>query len=242
MAPPDALIKKLKLHSRLDASDVSSLRKLSFTYREMEQGEDFCRQGDKATSCAIVDGGMLGRYHTMSDGKRQYISLHIAGDWADAQGLFLDHMDHSICAMETASVYSIPHPELFKLFKERPQLGFVVWRETLIDAAIFRMTITNNSSRHGMARLAHFFAELYYRAKAVELVSNSSCSLPLSQTQLGETLGMSIATVNRNLQKLRRSGAADWSGGRLIVKNWSKLTAIGGFDPSYIYQKVQGKR
>jgi hypothetical protein len=23
------------------------------------------------------------------------------------------------------------------------------------------------------------------------------------------------------------------------VKNWSKLTAIGGFDPSYIYQKVQ---
>jgi CRP-like cAMP-binding protein len=149
---------------------------------------------------------MLGRYHTMSDGKRQYISLHIAGDWADAQGLFLDHMDHSICAMETASVYSIPHLELFKLFKERPQLGFVVWRETLIDAAIFRMTITNNSSRHGMARLAHFFAELYYRAKAVELVSNSSCSLPLSQTQLGETLGMSIATVNRNLQKLRRSG------------------------------------
>lgn len=60
MAPPDALLKKLRLHSRLDASDVSALRKLSFTYREMEQGEDFCRQGDKAISCAIVDGGCLG--------------------------------------------------------------------------------------------------------------------------------------------------------------------------------------
>lgn len=242
MAPPDALLRKLRLHSRLDPADTAALRKLSFTYREMASGEDFCRQGDKAVSCAIVDEGMLGRYHTMSDGKRQYISLQIAGDWADAQGLFLDHMDHSICAMGGASVYSIPHPELFKLFKERPQIGFVVWRETLIDAAIFRMTITNNSSRHGVARLAHFFAELHYRAEAVDLVSNSSCSLPLSQTQLGETLGMSIATVNRNLQKLRRSGAADWSGGRLTVKNWNKLTAIGGFEPSYIYQKVQGKR
>jgi len=185
---------------------------------------------------------MLARYHTMSDGKRQYISLHISGDWADAQGLFLDHMDHSVCAMGKASVYSIPHSELFELFKDRPQIGFVVWRETLIDAAIFRMTITNNSARHGAARLAHFFAELYYRSKAVGLVSGNSCYLPLSQTQLGETLGMSIATVNRNLQKLRKSGAADWNSGRLTVGNWGKLTSIAGFDSSYIYQKVQGKK
>lgn len=242
MTPPDTLLRKLKQHSRLDPSDVAAIRKLSFVYREMMPNEDFCRQGDKATACAVVSEGMLARYHTMSDGKRQYISLHISGDWADAQGLFLDHMDHSVCAMGKASVFSIPHAELFELFKARPQIGFVVWRETLIDAAIFRMTITNNSSRHGTARLAHFFAELYYRSGAVGLVEGKSCYLPLSQTQLGETLGMSIATVNRNLQKLRKSGAADLSGGRLTLRNWEKLTAIGGFDPSYIYQKVQGKR
>lgn len=242
MTPPDTLLRKLKQHSRLDPSDVTAIRKLSFVYREMAPGEDFCRQGDKATACAVVSEGMLARYHTMSDGKRQYISLHISGDWADAQGLFLDHMDHSVCAMGKASVYSIPHSELFELFKDRPQIGFVVWRETLIDAAIFRMTITNNSARYGTARLAHFFAELYYRSKAVGLVSGNSCYLPLNQTQLGETVGMSIATVNRNLQKLRKGGAADWSGGRLIVRNWDKLTSIAGFDSSYIYQKVQGKR
>lgn len=242
MTPPDTLLRKLKQHSRLDPSDVAAIRKLSFVYREMVPGEDFCRQGDKAVACAVVSEGMLARYHTMSDGKRQYISLHISGDWADAQGLFLDHMDHSVCAMGKASVYSIPHSELFELFKDRPQIGFVVWRETLIDSAIFRMTITNNSARHGAVRLAHFFAELYYRSKAVGLVSENSCYLPLSQTELGETLGMAIATVNRNLQKLRKSGAADWAGGRLIVKNWDKLISIGGFDPSYIYQKVQGKK
>jgi CRP-like cAMP-binding protein len=131
---------------------------------------------------------MLGRYHTMSDGKRQYISLHIAGDWADAQGLFLDHMDHSICAMETASVYSIPHLELFKLFKERPQLGFVVWRETLIDAAIFRMTITNNSSRHGMARLAHFSPNFI----------------------IGRKLSNSSAIVHAHCRSVRRNWAKRW--------------------------------
>ena len=157
MTPPDILLRKLRQHSRLDPSDVAAIRKLSFVYRELESGEDFCRQGDKATACAVVSRGMLARYHTRSDGKRQYISLHISGDWADAQGLSLDHMDHSVCAM-------------------------------------------------------------------------------------GEALGMSIATVNRNLQKLRKSGAAQWSGGILTVKNWEKLTAIGGFDASYIYQKVQGKR
>jgi hypothetical protein len=28
----------------------------------------------------------------------------------------------------------------------------------------------------------------------------------------------------------------------LTVRNWDKLTSIAGFDSSYIYQKVQGKR
>jgi len=48
MTPPDTLLRKLKQHSRTDASDVAAIRKLSFVYREMLPGEDFCRQGDKA--------------------------------------------------------------------------------------------------------------------------------------------------------------------------------------------------
>jgi CRP-like cAMP-binding protein len=165
--------------------------------------------------------------------------LHIAGDWPDAQGLFLEKMDHSVCAVGAAVVCAIPHKELIRVFQARPKVGFAVWRETLIDAAIFREAITNNSSRTGVARLAHFFCEIYFRSEAMGLVAAKSCALQFSQRQIGEALGMSIATVSRHLQELRKSGAADLRAGRLTVANFSKLAEIGGFDPLYLHPRVQ---
>jgi hypothetical protein len=41
----------------------------------------------------------------------------------DAQGLFIDQMDHTVCAMGRAVVAFIPHSEMVKAFKARPQLG-----------------------------------------------------------------------------------------------------------------------
>lgn len=155
------------------------------------------------------------------------------------KGFFLEEMDHSVCAVDPASLYAIPHENLIRTFRARPNVGFAVWRET-IDAATFREAVTNNSSRAGMTRLAHFFSEIHFRSNANGLVEKSSCPLPLSETQLGETSGMSIATVNRHLQKLRRSRAADLSG-RVVVANFPKLNSIADFDPEYFHLQVQPK-
>ena len=59
----------------------------------------------------------------------------------------------------------IPHKALLRLVRQRPVVGFALWRETLIDAAIFRQAITNNGARPLPARLAHFFCEQFYRAR-----------------------------------------------------------------------------
>lgn len=239
MKPTDVLVRKLKHHSQLDNADLAAIRTLGCRFRELKPGEDFIRQGEKPTESAIVVEGMFARYHTVPSGGRQYLSLHIAGDWPDAQGLFLEQMDHSVCAVGTASLIAIPHKDLIRVFRERPAVGFAVWRETLIDAAIFREAITNNGSRPGVQRLAHFFSEIFFRSQANDLVDSNSCSLPLSQTQIGEALGMSIATVSRHLKALRRSKAADLRAGRLIVSNFSRLSTIGDFSPLYLHSRVQ---
>jgi len=239
MRPTDVLLRKLKYHSRLDGGEIAEIHKLNCRLHDLAPGQDFIHQGDRARDSAIVVEGMVGRYHTLKDGGRQYLSVHIAGDWPDAQGLFLERMDHSVCAMNRAMVCAIPRSDLVRLFKAKPAIGFAIWRETLIDAAIFREAITNNSRRSGMTRLAHFFAEIFVRSETANLAADGSCRLPLSQTQLGEMLGMSIATVNRHLQALRKKKAADLRGGRLVVTDRVKLFSIGDFDPLYLHVKVQ---
>jgi CRP-like cAMP-binding protein len=161
----------------------------------------------------------------------------MAGDMPDSQSLFIDQMDHAVCAIGTALVASLPHRELLALFKRRLSVGFAMWRETLIDAAIFREAITNNSARSMPARMAHLFCELFYRARASGLTVGSAYLAPVSLVQLGEFLGMSIATVNRTLHELRTSRAMEFQNGALTVKNWQRLVEIGDFDPHYLHLK-----
>ena len=237
MVASDTLIAKLKQHSPLDSSDVSVLRKLTYHVREIRAAEDFISQGEACDTSSVVLEGCVARYHTLQSGGRQYLSVHLPGDWPDAQSLFLEQMDHSVCAAGAAVLCTIPHVELIRAFRMRPAIGFAVWRETLLDAAIFREAITNNSRRSGISRLAHFFCEFLFRSERSGVAQNGSCTLPFNQTQLGELLGMSIATVNRHIQSLRNSRAADFRSGRLTVRHWKKLTSIANFDPSYLHPK-----
>ncbi len=180
---------------------------------------------------------MVARYHMLDNGQRQYLSFHMAGDLPDAQALFIEEMDHAVCAIGFATTASIPHKEIVRAFDRKPPVGFAIWRETLIDAAIFREAITNNSARSMEARMAHLFCELFYRARASGLTKDSTFHLPISLTQLGETLSMSIATVNRTLNTLRASRTMDFRQGLLTVQNWRKLAQIGQFNPRYLHLK-----
>jgi CRP-like cAMP-binding protein len=231
------LIRKLEEHSRLSPEDRDAIRSLGHIDRTLQPNEDLIRQGDDPEVSALVTSGMLARYHLLTDGGRQYLSYHMTGDMPDSQALFIDEMDHALCAIGPATVALIPHKDLLAMFKRRPPVAFAIWRETLVDAAIFREAITNNSARPGTARMAHMFCELFYRAKASGLTDDDRLTAPISLVQLGETLGMSIATVNRTLGSLRKTRTVDFQRGTLHVRNWDRLAKIGQFIPNYLHLK-----
>jgi CRP-like cAMP-binding protein len=231
------LIAKLKEHSRLSGEDVAMIRSFSHSVRELAPNEDFIRQGDDPVVSAVVISGWVARYHLLPNGPRQYLSFHMAGDWPDAQALFLDRMDHAVCAIGPAQIACIPHTQIIRAFELRPPVGLAIWRETLIDAAIFREAITNNSARSKPARMAHLFCELFYRARAAGLAHENELNLPISLPQLGETLGMAIATVNRTLSELRASRTMDFRTGLVTIRDWPKLCVIGQFEPGYLHLK-----
>jgi CRP-like cAMP-binding protein len=231
------LIRKLKEHSRLTGEDLATISSLSHTIQELRPDEDLIRQGDDPDVSAVVISGMVARYHLLQNGRRQYLSFHMAGDMPDSQSLFIDKMDHAVCAIGPALIASIPHKEMIAAFNRRPSVGFAIWRETLIDAAIFREAITNNSARTMPARMGHLFCELFYRARASGLTEENAFAAPISLVQLGEALGMSIATVNRTLQEIRASRSVDFQRGELHVRDWERLVEIAQFNPGYLHLK-----
>ncbi|MEA2899777.1 MAG: hypothetical protein QOJ84_5392, partial [Bradyrhizobium sp.] len=102
------LVRKIKEHSRLSGEDVAEISSLSYSTKELKPDEDLIRQGDDPSVSALVLSGLVARYHLLPNGGRQYLSFHMAGDMPDSQALFIDKMDHAVCAIGTALLASLP--------------------------------------------------------------------------------------------------------------------------------------
>ncbi len=237
----DLLVKTLGRHSTLSIRDERAIRKLHARVSTVEKGADIVCQGDQPDVAIMVISGMLARYHTTQGGDRQYLSLHIAGDLPDLQSIFLGVMDHSLCALDQAQIASFRHSEILSVLKRAPSTAIAFWRHTLIDAAIFRQGITRNGTRSAVVRIANLFCEQFTRARIVGVATGWSCPFPLSQTQIGQVVGLSIATVNRATQTLRHESCAQVRGGRLHILNWRRLGQQAGFEPVYLRGDLSGQ-
>jgi CRP-like cAMP-binding protein len=117
----------------------------------------------------------------------------------------------------------------------RPNVLGLIWRETLVQAAILRAWLMRNSALLPDGKMAHLFCEIVTRAKPAGLARNGTCNLPVTHEDIGDALGMASVHVNRTLTMLRDAGVADLHAGRLTVLDWPRLVDAAEFDPSYLH-------
>ncbi|WP_348644578.1 helix-turn-helix domain-containing protein [Methylobacterium sp. WL1] len=106
---------------------------------------------------------------------------------------------------------------------------------TLIDAALYREWLLNIGRREAYSRMAHLFCELITRMDAVGLAPGRTCPLPMTQSELGDALGITSVHVNRTLNDLRDAGLVTVRSRRLKVLDWEGLTAVAEFNPTYLH-------
>jgi CRP-like cAMP-binding protein len=170
-----------------------------------------------------------------AQGKRQIVSFAIAGDIPDLQSLHLKVLDNSISTISQCRVGFITHEDLRGICTRYPRLAAAFWRETLIDASIFREWVMNVGRRDGSNRMAHLLCELLVRLRAVDLVEDHVCDLPITQGEFADALGFTNVHVNRVLQQMRAEGLIETKGTQLKVPDWDRLKQVGEFDPTYLH-------
>lgn len=235
MAATDIWLKRLRTSADLDEDDERHLRELPLTLKRMEGNQDIVGTGDRPSMCCLVVEGFVLRAKAVAEGKRQILAFHQPGDVPDLQSLYLHVMDHDVTTLGDCVLGFIPHGPLRELVRKRPNIAEVLWRDTLIDAAIFREWICNVGPRSGLTRMAHLMLEIYTRLKAIGRAQGNSFRLPLTQALLGEAIGMSTVHVNRILQQLRGEGLLDFGNGVVTIYDEAKLMKVGDFDPLYLH-------
>jgi CRP-like cAMP-binding protein len=229
------LIRKLESIAILSDNERQAIRGLPIRTHVLNARQDIVRDGDRPSHCCLILGGWACRYKLLSQGKRQILSFHIPGDIPDLQNLHLHTMDHSLATLKQATVAFIPHEDLRELTADFPSIGAVLWRDTLIDAAIFREWMTGMGRRSAFERVGHLFCEMYLKLQAVGLAGDHRCPMPITQMDLADALGLTPVHVNRVLQEMRARTLITLRSSMLVIEAWDELLRSSEFNPTYLH-------
>ncbi|HWW27569.1 MAG TPA: Crp/Fnr family transcriptional regulator [Caulobacter sp.] len=231
----DKLVRKLAGLAALNDEDEREIRALPLTIRLVGPNQEIAAEGDEPTECALVLDGLLCRHKVLSNGGRQILSFHMPGDIVDLQTLHLRPLDHGLSSISASRIGCIPHAALHALVRKQPAVAAALWQDTLLDAAVLREWLTAIGRRSAYQRIAHLLCELYVRLRAVDLTEQDGFDLPLTQTEIGDVLGLTAVHVNRVLQELRKHAIIASRGRFLRILDWRALQRAGDFDPAYLY-------
>jgi DNA-binding transcriptional regulator LsrR (DeoR family) len=74
------------------------------------------------------------------------------------------------------------------------------------------------------------------RFKAVGLAKDAqTCEFPITQSELGDALGLTTVHVNRVVQELRGDGLITLRGSSLHINAWEGLQQLAKFNPTYLH-------
>ncbi len=231
----DILIRRLQAIDNLTAQDRHLISSLRFDVVDIPPRTDFVREGDRQTKCCLLMDGVVIRSNFTRSGERQIQSVHIPGDVPDLQSLHLRRMDHYIGSVSQCRVAFVAHDQMLRVLRDSPHLTAILWRETLIDAALYRAIIVRNARLGSTERLAHFICEMWCRFDAVGLTDRNGFAFPMTQEMVGQVLGLSIVSVNRSMQILRSDRLVVWDRGRIDILDWTQLAEIAQFDPTFLH-------
>lgn len=234
-SPVDWLTRKLNLLVSLDEADRESIANLTFRVEEFARLRHLIKEGQTPAECCLLAQGYACRYKLAASGARQIVSFHLRGDLLDIQHLLLSRADHDIATITPAVVAWIPKSELVRLAWQRPAIGRALWKDTLIDASIFREWVLNIGRRDAKARIAHMLCEFVARCERAGLGSTDQFELPMTQEQIGDATGLTAVHVNRSLKALDQEGAMSRKGREFQVLDWPRLCEIADFDPAYLH-------
>jgi CRP-like cAMP-binding protein len=231
------LIAKLETVAALDEDDRRAIHDICGDTRDIPAGRDIIRQGDRPESVHLILDGWAARYKVVPNGGRQITAYLIPGDFCDIHVTILREMDHGIIALTPATVAFIPHEAMEQLPLRRPALARALWWATLVDEAVLRAWIVNLGRRDAYERVGHLMCEMHIRMRNVGLVEDGQFSLPLTQEEIADTLGLTPVHTNRVIQRLRREGLITLKERMLAIPDVAALRSASGFDPSYLHAR-----
>ena len=228
------LVRKLANFVRLSAFDLKTLETLTSNEERFGADVDIVSEGMTPRTAFLLLEGMAIRYRGLPDGGRQIMTFLIPGDICDVHVFLSRAMDHSIGTIIPVRIAAVSRENIVDVFASHPRICAGLWWSSMQEEAMLRERIVSLGRRDARGRVAYLLCELLWRHMAVGLTIGAALRLPLTQTELGDALGLTPVHVNRVLKDFRGRNLLRIEHGVLTILDVEQLQEVAGFTKDYL--------
>lgn len=239
MEPLERFVRRLRLRSPLSDEEAAAICALQGREVATKARGTIVRPGQDTTEACLVVRGLVGRYDQLPDGARQITELHIPGDMCDLHSVAVPRASWGIQALCAATTFRVPHKDILDLTARYPAIAMAFWRDTVADASILQKWIGVLGRRKAKARVAHLILGMGLRMEQAGLAPRTCFSLPMTQSQFADVLGLTLTHVHSCLTALRKSKRIHMQGSQIEVLDPDYLIDCAQFDPRYLLLDVK---
>lgn len=202
-----------------------------------EKGKLLIAEGCSLNKVSILLQGWAIRYKSLPDGRRQILNFLLPGDIVGIFALMFKPSQYGVETLTPVTLHSFSPENLLDALNHTPRLAITLcWLagqdERQRDEQILRI-----GRRGATERMAHMFMELHHRLLQVGIADSEARQLPLTQTILADTLGMSHVHANRCFRYLVREGLVMLRDGEIVLLDLGSLSSLAYFDAEYLKQE-----
>ncbi len=226
----------LASQTALDADPLDTQAEQGLSTRLIKRAGYLVREGDASEYCLILIEGLALRNKLVARGERQILGLCVPGDIIGLEMLVFDAADHTVQAVTPCSVAAVHRDQIRREARGNADVAAELMARALVETSIAREWQANIGRRTSVMRSAHLICELRYRLMEGEPTDGEEFTLPLSQVDMADALGLTAVHVNRVLRDLEEGGVIVRSKRAFVIPNWQKLRRVADFNPRYLYR------
>lgn len=233
MTRPNGLIARLSHYVTLTPGERDALDWLERREVRVPAGRTLIREGDGNESLYVVQAGWLHASARLANGARQILRFHYSGDLMGTSSIAWARAVHTLTAVFDCVVSEVSKPNLGRLFREQPRLAGLLYAMMAAENVAMSDRLTSMGRMDAMQRLGTLFLDMLARLRVTAGGVVDSFELPLTQTDLGDAVGLTKVHVSRVLARMEADGLIERSGRRLRVLDEAGLVAATGFVDRY---------
>ena len=198
-----------------------------------ERGDTILNEGEETRHLYTILEGILIRYRSLEDGRRQIVNFMFPGDLVGLQGAFDEPSSHSVEALIPARVCHFRRSEFVDLIKYNPRLGYdVTWLAAKEETAL-ESHIVSLGRRTAQEKVVFLAVWLLDRAIVTGMATKGNVlEISVTQTQIADMLGLSLVHTNRTIRALQREKLVEWGSRSICVPNMDKAADFANFERS----------